>query len=361
MIVTSLYQTTYYFGAVVAAWTTFGTFSMTSTWAWRIPSLVQAAPAIVTAFGVWSLPESPRWLVSKGRKEEARAVLVKFHGNGDENDEFTQLEFEEITITIEGETSRAEQSSWKSLFQTPGNRHRVFLLLCIGLFSQLSGNGLVSYYLSTVLDTVGITNTRSQNILNGCLSIFNWITSIISAFLIRYLKRRTQWLVSICGILVCFSLQTLGTGLFNQNGNKEAGNMVIAMLFLFYTFYNLGFNALLYSYPVEILPFHIRAKGMSVLMLTGKSAAFLNEFVNPIGMDSLGWKYYFVYIGWLCFEAIIVYCFFVETRGPTLEAIKERFDGLKDDDVEDSSIIVQSSTASERLDAGHQDQRSQKD
>jgi hypothetical protein len=98
------------------------------------------------------------------------------------------------------------------------------------------------------------------------------------------------------------------------------------MLFLFYTFYNLAWNALLYSYPVEVLPYPIRAKGFSVLMFCGKAANFVNAFVNPIGLDAIGWKYYIVYVGWLAFETGCVWTFFVETKGPNLEAIAERFD-----------------------------------
>ncbi|KAL1598196.1 hypothetical protein SLS59_007206 [Nothophoma quercina] len=102
--------------------------------------------------------------------------------------------------------------------------------------------------------------------------------------------------------------------------------IVIAMLFLFYLFYNLAFNALLYSYPVEILPYPIRAKGFSVLMFFGKASNFINILVNPIGLQALKWKFYFVYVAWLAIEVFVVWKFFVETKGPSLEAISALFD-----------------------------------
>jgi hypothetical protein len=102
------------------------------------------------------------------------------------------------------------------------------------------------------------------------------------------------------------------------------------MLFLFYTFYNLAFNALLYSYPVELLPFPIRAKGFSVLMFFGKSANFINALVNPIGLAAIGWKYYIVYVGWLSVDVVAIYCLLFETKGPILEAIAAKID-KKDD------------------------------
>ncbi len=65
-------------------WTTFGTFRIVgSSWAWRIPSILQALPSVLQCTLIWFAPESPRWLISKGRDQEAKEVLGKYHGNGD--------------------------------------------------------------------------------------------------------------------------------------------------------------------------------------------------------------------------------------------------------------------------------------
>lgn len=141
-VITSLYQTSWYVGAIMAAWTTFGTFSMPNQWAWRIPSLLQAAPAFVQMVGVFTLPESPRWLIAQGRSGDAKKVLVKYHANDNPDDEFANLEFEQMRDIIEAEMSN--ETGWKTLFTTPGNRKRVFIILCLGVFSQWSGNGLIS-------------------------------------------------------------------------------------------------------------------------------------------------------------------------------------------------------------------------
>ncbi|KAJ5704622.1 hypothetical protein N7536_000311 [Penicillium majusculum] len=327
-VVTSLYQTSWYIGAIIAAWTTFGTFSIPNDWSWRIPSLLQAAPAFCQIVGVYCLPESPRWLIAKGRAEEAKAMLVKYHANDDVNSEFVSLEFNQMREIIEAEINN--ETGWTAFFTTPGNRKRLLIIICLGVFSQWSGNGLVSYYLVRVLETVGITETRPKNILNGSLMIFNWITSVISAFLTARLKRRTQFLISGFGMLAVFTVQTLCAALFNDYGNVTAGHVVIAMLFLFYFFFNLAFNALLYSYPVEVLPYPIRAKGFSLLMFFGKASNFINILVNPIGLQAIGWKLYLVYVAWLCVEVVVIWKFFVETKGPSLEAIAVLFDGKHD-------------------------------
>ena len=60
--ITSLYNTTWYLGSIVAAWATFGTFSITTSWSWRIPSVLQGLPSAIQFCFIFFIPESPRWL-----------------------------------------------------------------------------------------------------------------------------------------------------------------------------------------------------------------------------------------------------------------------------------------------------------
>lgn len=326
-VTTSLYQTSWYLGAIMAAWTTFGTFRLDNDWAWRIPSYLQSVWAIIQVASIWFLPESPRFLIAKGRGDEAKAVLVRYHGYGDEDSLFVKLEFMQMRAVIEAEVS--QMVGWSTLIKTPGNRRRLLVVVLLGLFSQWSGNGLVGYYLASVLRTVGITDLETQNILNGCLMVFNWITAVASAFATNWVKRRTQFMISGAGMFTVSATQTLCAGLFNVDGNKAAGVGLVAMLFVYYIFFNFAFNALVYSYPVEVLPYPIRAKGFAVLMFFGKATNFLNTFVNPIGLDAISWKYYGVYVGWLAVECFLIWKFFVETQGHSLEAVAAQFDGDK--------------------------------
>jgi hypothetical protein len=127
-------------------------------WLHHIHSLAQ----LLIGEGYRGVPESPRWLISKDRSEEAWDILVKYHGEGDPNSEIVKAEYAEMKATIAMDLE-SKKRTWMELVTSKGNLKRCALVAFIGLFSQWSGNGLVSYYLSRVLETVGIKNKRMQN------------------------------------------------------------------------------------------------------------------------------------------------------------------------------------------------------
>lgn len=116
---------------------------MPNSWSWRIPSLLQIAPSVLQLIFIWFIPESPRYLVSKDRSEEAFDILVKYHAEGDRESALVRAEFEEIQATVHREMENSKRR-WIELLATNGNRKRTAIAMCVGLFSQWSGNGLVS-------------------------------------------------------------------------------------------------------------------------------------------------------------------------------------------------------------------------
>ncbi|KAL4881057.1 general substrate transporter [Aspergillus karnatakaensis] len=314
-------------GSIIAAWVTFGTREIESTWSWRLPSLFQMIPSIIQLSTIWFLPESPRWLISKDRGEEALDALRKYHGEGEET-ELVKLEYQEIRTAIFLEQT-SQNTTWKSMISTSGNRFRMFLVLCMGLMSQWSGNGLISYYLSRVMDTVGITNKDTQALINGVLQIWNFALGLTAAFFVERLGRRLLFRTSTIGMLAVFIAWTVASANFDQTGSSASGIVVMALIFVFGFFYGIAFGPLSVAYSVEILPYSIRAKGMAVYVCSTKAAVFVNQYVNPIGLDNIGWRYCIVYVVIIAIECIIAYGWFIETKGKGLEEIAVLFDGEK--------------------------------
>ncbi|KAK3677726.1 hypothetical protein LTR78_002576 [Recurvomyces mirabilis] len=325
-IFTTIYNTTWYAGSIIAAWLTFGTNHIGSNWAWRVPSIIQALPSLLQLTFVWFVDESPRWMVAQGHVEKAHATLAKVHANGDMNDEVVLIELKEIKDTIMLE-KEYESNGWMELFRTKGNRRRLLILLTLGLFSQWSGNGLASYYLSLVLKQNGITNSNTQLVINGCLQILNFIVAVGQCFVVDLFGRRTLFLVSTSGMLGAFIIWTACAGEFAKNHIASEGNTVIAMIYIYYVFYNMAWSGLLVGYGAEILPYNIRAKGLTIMFLMVDIALFFNQYVNPIALNDIEWKYYIVYCVWLAVELCVVYFFYIETRYTPLEEICKHFDG----------------------------------
>ncbi|KAK7051545.1 hypothetical protein VNI00_004523 [Paramarasmius palmivorus] len=272
-------------------------------------------------------PESPRWLVSKGREKEALRTLAYYHADGNEDDPLVKYEFEEIKAAITFERTVAAHVGYKSLFTSKGNLKRMRIIIAIAFFSQWSGNGLPSYFLNRVLDRIGITDGFDQLLINGILSIWNLCWALLASFLVERAGRRLLFITSAVGMLLFWTAQTICFAQSEITQRPEAGHGLIAFMFLFFAAYDIAFSPLIVSYTVEILPFAIRAKGFNVFNLTVSAAIIFNQYVNPIALDAITWKYYVVYCCWLVFELVYVYLFVVETKGLTLEETAALFDG----------------------------------
>ncbi|CAM9016894.1 unnamed protein product [Wickerhamomyces anomalus] len=327
--VTAFFNSNWYLGAIIAGWVSFGTRNVGSNWSWRIPTILQGLFPVIQFFLIYLVPESPRWLISKGRNQEAREILLKYHAGGDESVGGALVDFEmsEIELALEQERL-ASKSSYLDFFRTQGNRKRLFLLTFIGIIMQLSGNGLVSYYLNKVLNSIGITSTSQQLVFNGGLMIYNYgISIIINLLVFQNIKRRAVFITSIGLMLLFYVIWTILSAINQQRNfeDKVLGKGVMAMIFMYYLAYNLGLNGLPYLYLTEIMPFTIRTKGISLCLMIQQVVLVYNGFVNSIAMDAIEWKYYIVYCCILAVEFVVAYLTIVETSGRTLEEVAEVF------------------------------------
>jgi MFS family permease len=289
---TSLYNSLWYSGAIVAAWSTFGTFKINSSWSWRIPSALQSVPSVLQLAFLWFGPESPRWLISKDREVEALQVLAYYHADGDEQDPLVQYEYEEIKTAIDLDRAAATSVGWMSFVKTSSNRKRLMIIVALGWFSQWSGNGLVSYYLNDVFNTIGITDPTIKLLINGILQIWNLSWAVTASFLVERIGRRVLFLTSCIGMLLFFIFQTVCSARYAITKSEPAAHAVVAFIFLFYASYDIAFTPLIVSYTLEILPYALRAKGITIFSFVISLALIFNQYVNPVALSKIGWKYY---------------------------------------------------------------------
>jgi MFS family permease len=236
-ILNSLFMSGWYVGGTVAAWVVFASRTYSTSWSWRLPSLLQALVPLLGLPGFLLAPESPRWLVSVDREEEARAILVKHHAAGDSSSSLVNYEFQEILMTIRAEKEASSGGSYAEMFKTPGNRRRLMISITLGMFAQWVGNGVISYYLSLILTSVGVTKVRDQTLISACLQMWDLVFAALGAFLIDRLGRRPLFMASAAIMFVSYVLVTALSGSFAVTGDTATGGAVIPFLFIFFAGY----------------------------------------------------------------------------------------------------------------------------
>ena len=163
--------------------------------------MIQGLPSLLQIALILFIPESPRWLIDHGKDDQAIKFLTKWHCGGDSDDPLIAFEYNEIKEALRLEKEANASSSYRSLFRGRGNLKRMRVIIAIAFFSQWSGNGIVSYYLSIVLKGVGITGQGQQNLFNGILQVWNLGTAYLGALVVEKAGRRTLFLTSTAGMV----------------------------------------------------------------------------------------------------------------------------------------------------------------
>ncbi|RYP42576.1 hypothetical protein DL767_000100 [Monosporascus sp. MG133] len=329
--VTAVYNCLWNLGALLVAWIGWGTAQLTNDWSWRSITLLQILPSVMQIVFIGWIPESPRYLMAKDRPEEALHILAKYHGGGDRNNATVQFEYREIKETMRIEKELSRFGSYVDFLKTKGNRWRLAILISLGVISQYSGNALFSNYMDAIYIGAGIMDQDKKLALSGGKTILDLIVTVLAALNVDRFGRRPLFLLSISGMVVSFALWTVCGAVYENSGltNLAAGYAQLVLIWVFGIFYDIGFSGLLIAYALEILPFHLRAKGMMIMNVTLQAVLALSNQTNKLAWNRMPTHWYFMlfYTLWDFVELIFVYFFYVETKGPTLEEIARIFDG----------------------------------
>ena len=221
-------------GGIAISLVLFGSSYISGNWSWRLPLLVQIiAPAIVTVLIYPCNPESPRYLVSKGRVDQARKVLARYHTTDEDpyspivNAEIDQIH--QSLLRIE-----AKPWDWSPLWRTKSDRYRLFLIFLYSIFQQWNGSNLFSYYLPAVLNTVGVTDSHQVLGFNIGQTAVGLVATIIGAsFLFDHVRRRYLLIFAMAMFVLFLVLITICSARFAVDGSKALGYVIILWIYLF--------------------------------------------------------------------------------------------------------------------------------
>ncbi|KAF2156441.1 sugar transporter STL1 [Myriangium duriaei CBS 260.36] len=314
------------FGIFLSYWIGYAFAGKGGSYAWRIPVIIQCA--FIIPIGILSLvlPESPRWLMSHERVEQARTIIAALYSDRSEAeiDDFTNRIHS--AVVLENST---QIHGLKAIFQEDDIRSRKRLLIAcsVQFFQQLGGiNGFI-YYSGTIFSQALGFDDHMAALMSGFLFTWFFVASFIPWFLIERIGRRPLLLVSVSLMAAIFAVLT---GLIKQIQEKtsiqhSAGAGAAAMLFLYMGCFTTGFQATVWVYPPEILSLKLRQRGTALATSANWIINFMVVQVTPVGITNIGWKYYIIYAVFNACFVPIMYLYYPETRGLELEEVDRLF------------------------------------
>ncbi|KAL7930260.1 general substrate transporter [Trichoderma chlorosporum] len=325
--VVGYYNTFFYTGAILATGVTYAAAKNNSELAFRLPMGLQLIPPFFIFFGAIFIPESPRWLTMWGKKDQAAAILAKYHGGGDLNHPMVQLELREFEASIELQKS-SKIFDFYALVKDHNSRWRFAMMAFMSFFAQLSGNSVLTYYLPSMYQLLGIVSVDRRLLLSFANSIVSCAGAVAGSATNDMIGRRTKLWV---GSLVLAGLFAAVTGFsakfeHGSDGISSAfSNGGVAMIFLFGCAYSFVYTPLTATYCAEVLANPTRAKGMGVHVIFSNCANLYNTYVTAVALEAINWRYYLIFVGLNLIYAFCWFFFGVETRGRTLEELDEVF------------------------------------
>ncbi|TVU38211.1 hypothetical protein EJB05_11568 [Eragrostis curvula] len=315
---------------------------------WRVMLGIGAAPSVVLALMVLGMPESPRWLVMKGRLAEAKVVLDKTSDTPEEAAErLADIKAAAgIPAELDGDVVEVPQNSggeeesrvWRELILKPSPAMRRILLTGIGIhfFQQASGIDAVVLYSPRVFKAAGITGTNPLLGTTCAVGVTKTLFILVATFLLDKVGRRPLLLTSVAGMVV--SLVLLGTGLTivsHNPGTRIPGavGLAIASTMAYVAFFSIGMGPITWVYSSEIFPLHVRALGCALGVATNRvtSGVVSMTFISLSNAISIGGGF-FLYGGMAVLAFVFFFAYLPETRGRTLEGMGKLF-GMTDDEV----------------------------
>ena len=220
-------------GFFVALWTGVGEGKWHNANQWRLGFAIQGIPALVLGVAVLFIGESPRWLLLKGRHEEAEQAFRRYHYNG-ENDEWCSAEFSLIQANIAEEKSAQHSLSWAALLKTPPFRKRLFVGSFVWAAAMLSGISFVQYYQTAIYATLQYDQDK-QLLISGLYGSVAPIACFLSLFFVDKIGRKTILVTSSGLLFISYTIITILAAVFPARPgfptNEAAQRGLIACIF----------------------------------------------------------------------------------------------------------------------------------
>lgn len=285
--------------------------SLDGLWRWMLGLAV--VPAVILGVGMLFLPQSPRWLVKRGRAQEARQILRRL---------LNPAEAEAEIIDIEGNL-RIQEKGWRELFER-SMVHPLIIGIGLAILQQVTGINTIIYYSPTIFEMTGINLASTAIFASLSVGIVNVLMTVVAIMVIDKLGRRPLLLIGIAGMSL--SLAVLGTAFAIEESGALLGWITVISLMFYIASFAISLGPIFWLMIAEIYPLPVRGRAMSMATIVNWGANLIVALtflglIDLFGKAGTFWCYSIISIGaW-----IFVFFLVPETKGRTLEQIERRW------------------------------------
>ncbi|KAJ1283837.1 hypothetical protein BS78_03G157600 [Paspalum vaginatum] len=302
-------------GILAANLINYFTAKIAGGWGWRIGLGLAAVPALIMVGGSIFLPDTPNSLVSRGKVEEARAMLRRIRGTDD-----VALEFDDLVAA--SDATEAIESPWRTLLQRR-YRPQLVMALLIPTLQQLTGINVVMFYAPVLFKTIGFGGTASlmSAVITGLVNTFATFVSI--ATVDRLGRRKLLLQGGTQMILAQFVLGTLIAVKFGTSGVAEISRSyaigVVFCICVFVSAFAWSWGPLGWLVPSEIFPLEIRSAAQSAVVVFNMIFTFVIAQIFLMLLCRLKFGLFYFFGAWEIAMTLFVYFFLPETKGIPIE------------------------------------------
>ncbi|WP_275667482.1 sugar porter family MFS transporter [Bacillus haynesii] len=298
---------------------------------WRYMLIICAVPALILFLSMLIVPESPRWLTSKGKKDEALRVLKRIR-----DEKRAEAEFIEIEAAAEKD-SELEKASIKD-FSAPWLRRILLIGIGVAVVNQITGVNSIMYYGTQILQKSGFGTKAAlvANIANGLISV---IAVIVGIWLVGKVNRRPMLMIGLAGTTTSLLLIAIFSMAFD--GSAALPYIVLSLTVIFLAFMQGCVGPVTWLVIAEIFPQRLRGLGSGISVFFLWMANFIIGFAFPILLSSAGLaNTFFVFVAMGLCGIGFVYKYMPETNGRTLEELEEFFRVQQESKTEEPMIGI---------------------
>ena len=300
----SLYQLTITLGILISYLINYALHDLTNNWRWMFGT--GTIPSVLFFIGLFFIPESPRWLLIKGKKDKALAILTKIT-----NPEDARFELQEVESTLQFRTDQSGNLFSRQL------RKPMIIGLLLAVFVQMTGINTVIDYAPKILLAAGV-EIKSALLQTSLIGILNFSSTFLAIWLVDKLGRKPLYLAGT--IAMGISLLLLSGAFYF----KLDGMYALISLLLFIASFASCIGPVFWTLISEIFPNKVRGKAVAVASFTQWVFNFLIVLFFPHVLKSIGGATTFALLSLMCgIQLWIVWRWLPETKGRSLEEIEK--------------------------------------